>query len=53
MLGLEFDSPDELLEWIESEVSRIGREVLMKVFENWIIRVQKCIECRGDYFPED
>jgi transposase len=53
MLGLEFDSPEALLDWIRTEFERISRQVLEEVFEDWIARVQKCIECEGDYFPED
>jgi hypothetical protein len=53
MLGLEFDSPEALLDWVKAEFQRIPSGVLEGVFESWIIHVQKCIEYESDYFPED
>jgi hypothetical protein len=53
ILGLEFESPGALLAWTNAEVERIPSETLEGFFECWVIRVQKCIEYRGDYFPED
>jgi hypothetical protein len=41
------------LAWINAEFERIPRETLEEVFECWIVRVQKCIEYQGDYFPEN
>jgi hypothetical protein len=48
MVGLEFDSPEALLYWIKDEFQRIPSEVLERVFESWMIRIQKCIEHKGD-----
>jgi hypothetical protein len=53
MLGLEFDCPGTLLDWIKAEFQRIPSEVLERVFESWIICFQKCIEHEGDYFAEE
>jgi hypothetical protein len=53
ILGLEFESSEALLAWINAEFERTRRGTLEGFFECWIIRVQKCIECQGDYFPED
>jgi transposase len=53
ILGLEFESPEASLASINAEFERIRRQTLEEVVECWIIRVQKCIEYRGDYFPED
>jgi hypothetical protein len=53
MLGLEFDPPEAILDWIKAEFQRIPSEVLEGAFESWITRVRQCIEHEGDYFPED
>jgi transposase len=53
ILGLQSESPEASLAWINAEFERIPTETLEEVFECWIIRVQKCIEYQGDYFPED
>jgi hypothetical protein len=53
IFGLEFESPEALLAWINAEFERIPTETLEEVFECWITRVQKPIEYQGDYFPED
>jgi hypothetical protein len=37
ILGLEFESLEVLLAWINAEFERIPRETLEKVFECWII----------------
>jgi histone-lysine N-methyltransferase SETMAR len=53
ILGREFESSEALLAWINAEFERIPRETLEEVYECWIVRLQKCIEYEGDYFPED
>jgi hypothetical protein len=53
ILGFEFELPEALLPWINAAFKRIPRDTLEEVFECWIIRVEKCLEYRGDYFPED
>jgi transposase len=53
MQGLEFDSPEALLAWIRAEMATIRPDALEAVFERWILRVAKCIEHQGAYFPED
>jgi hypothetical protein len=53
ILGLEFESPEALLVWINAEFERMPRGTLEEVFKCWIIRVQNCIEFQGDYFPDD
>jgi hypothetical protein len=44
MLGLEFDSPEALLDWINAKFQRIPSEVLEGFIDSWIIRLQKCTE---------
>jgi hypothetical protein len=53
ILSFEFESPEALLASINPKCERIPREILGGFFECWIIRVHKCSEHRGDYFPED
>jgi hypothetical protein len=53
ILGLEFESPEASLAWINAEFERMPRQTLEEVVECWILRVQKCIEYQGHYFPED
>jgi hypothetical protein len=53
MLGLEFDSTEQLLHWIRDEFERMLRAFLGDVFESWINRLEKCVQCERDYFPED
>jgi transposase len=50
IIGLKFNSSEALLYWIKDEFQRIPSEVLEGVFESWIIRIQKCLEYKGDYF---
>jgi hypothetical protein len=42
--GQEFASPDDLLEAIRDEFDRISPSVLESVFEEWLIRLQTCID---------
>jgi transposase len=53
MLGLEFDSAENLLHWIRAGFERIPRAVLEDVFASWINRVEKWIQCEGYYFSKD
>jgi histone-lysine N-methyltransferase SETMAR len=50
--GQEFASPDDLLEAIREEFDRLSPSVLESVFEEWMIRLQTCIDHKGSYFPE-
>jgi hypothetical protein len=53
ILGLEFESREAFLGWINAGFERMPKEILEEVFKCWIIRMQKCIEYQGNYFPED
>jgi hypothetical protein len=44
MFGREFESADALLDWLRQEFEGIRPDVLERVFESWITRVEKCIE---------
>lgn len=49
LLGLEFVSVDELIQWIIAEFYAIPHDELVKVFEAWEKRLAQCLECKGDY----
>jgi hypothetical protein len=53
MGGRGFGSPEDVLEWTREVFQRIRRDTIERVFEEWIRRVQECIECQGAYFPEE
>jgi hypothetical protein len=47
MLGREFESADALLDWLRQKFEGIRADVLERVFESWITRVEKCFEHEG------
>jgi hypothetical protein len=50
--GSSFDEPDEsdeLLSAIPEILSGVDRETLNAVFQEWMIRLQKCIDGNGEY----
>jgi hypothetical protein len=49
--GIDFESPQELIGWIESIFEAISSHVLDKVFENWLRRAQDCLKSKGSYIP--
>jgi hypothetical protein len=47
-----FDEPDELdglLSAIQEILKGVDRETLDAVFQEWMIRLQKCIDGNGEY----
>jgi transposase len=52
MIGREFDSPDALIAWIKATFEALPKPGLEQVFEEWIRRVEQCIDNEGSYFPE-
>jgi hypothetical protein len=53
MIEQEFDSPEDLIAWIEATFERISKQVIQYVFEDWIERVERCIAHEDSYFSED
>jgi hypothetical protein len=47
MAGIDFESPQELLNWIHSTFEAIPTHILDEVFESWLRRVQDCINSNG------
>jgi hypothetical protein len=47
--GIDFGSPQELIDWIQLTFEAIPRHFLDKVFESWLRRVQDCIDRQRSY----
>ena len=44
-----FDSPEDILDWIQEKFDTFSKGVIKSVFEDWERRLHRCIECGGDY----
>jgi hypothetical protein len=53
MIGREFGSPDALIACIKATFEALPKPGLEQVFEEWIHRVERCIDDEGSYFPEE
>jgi histone-lysine N-methyltransferase SETMAR len=49
LLGSAFSNEDELLQGITEVLSNIPPEQLEAAFENWLVRLDKCIQQQGEY----
>ena len=47
--GIEFESSEQIKEWIEAEFEKIPPDELRRVFQLWKLRLQACIELEGHY----
>lgn len=47
--GIKFETSDELKYATRSIVSKINNEWYSDVFDSWLKRCEKCLQCRGDY----
>jgi hypothetical protein len=45
----ERDEPDELLSTIQEMLREVDRKSLDVVFQEWMIRLQNCIDGNGEY----
>ena len=50
--SMKFDSPDEIVSWIEEQFAHIPPEELKRVFEDWEKRLEWVIANKGEYYPE-
>lgn len=50
--GQRFSSPDEAVEAFKSHVLQVPQLEWKKCYENWFKRMQKCIDCKGEYFEK-
>jgi hypothetical protein len=53
MIGQEFDSPEDLIKWIREAFLRISKDIIERVFGEWIHRVEGCVSHENSYFPEE
>jgi transposase len=53
LFGCEFESAEALLDWIREAFESIRPDVLERVFESRITRVEKYIQHEGAYFSEE
>jgi hypothetical protein len=49
MKGCLFEDENELLAGIISELNKINREELETVFQEWVLRLDRCIDTGGEY----
>lgn len=52
MRGLQYNSPEEAIEAYEKNVSEVTPEQWAQCFKDWFLRMQKCIDCNGEYFEK-
>jgi hypothetical protein len=52
IIGQEFVSADGLLEAIREAFGHLSRPVLESAFDEWQMRLQRCNDYQGSYFPE-
>ena len=50
MKGESFPSADDLLQRVLQILNNISTDTLKKVFDEWLDRLQRCINAKGDYF---
>jgi hypothetical protein len=49
MVGIDFGSRRELIDWIQSTFEAIPTHILDEVFKNWLRRLQNCINSKEAY----
>lgn len=52
MRGRRFSTPEEAVAAYEHELTALEENEWKECFQKWFTRMQKCIECRGDYFEK-
>jgi hypothetical protein len=52
MIGLEFESPEDLLEWIQAPFDNMPKTVIEKVFAAWLEPISDKV-CRFIRCPHD
>jgi hypothetical protein len=52
IIGQEFDSPEDLIALNSATFEAIPNRVLEHVFEEWIRRIQRCLDREDSYFSE-
>ena len=49
IIGKTFATKEDLISWIEEQISEIPKSVLEKVFTEWLIRLEEVIKVKGEY----
>lgn len=52
MRGQRFSTPQEGIETFENHASEIQSSEWKKCFDNWFVRMQKCIDHKGEYYEK-
>ena len=50
--GKRFDSKEELLDALNTELSKVKSEDFHQCFASWFERMKKCIKMSGSYFEK-
>lgn len=50
--SITFDSPDDILYWIEEKFQNFSIDTLISVFNNWEERLKWVIDNNGNYYPQ-
>ncbi|CAF2506129.1 unnamed protein product [Rotaria sp. Silwood2] len=50
--GIQFDDGNMMLTALEQAIDGITKEDVKNCFEDWFIRMQKCIDAEGQYFEK-
>ncbi|CAK9818963.1 Histone-lysine N-methyltransferase SETMAR [Anthophora quadrimaculata] len=50
--GERFSTPEEAVEAFKRHVSEIPSSDWNKCFDNWFLRMQKCLKLKGEYFQK-
>lgn len=50
--GIRFSTPESAVEAYKNEILQIPSSEWSKCFENWFLRMQKCIDHKGEYFEK-
>ena len=50
--GIRFNDDNEMLTAFEQAIDSLTTEDLKNCFEDWVIRMHKCIDAEGQYFEK-
>ena len=50
--GIRFNDDNETLTALEQAIDSLMKEDFKKYFEDWFIRMRKCINAEGEYFEK-
>lgn len=50
--GQRFSSPEDAVEAFKNAVMSVPSSDWNKCYDEWFIRMKKCIDCQGEYFEK-